>query len=124
MSSPIAAPAGASCEAPTVDEPAFRTLLYRYFFFAWLYRDVGQGNALQRASAWRYNREHAGWLVTYMRRWLGCGLILCSIGVLIERLLDAPGLSAIFYVPGVISVPINAVIATTWLGLKTLPGPF
>jgi hypothetical protein len=38
--------------------------------------------------------------------------------------LNAPALSACFYVPGALSVPVNAVIGVAWLGLKALPGPF
>jgi hypothetical protein len=36
---------------------AFRTLLYRYFFFSWLFRDVTQGNLLERTAAWRHNQR-------------------------------------------------------------------
>lgn len=103
---------------------AFRTLLYRYFFFAWLFKDSSQGNMLERAAAWRYNQQQARWLFTYMRRWLWCGAVLYGIGSFVEMMLDAPGLSAVFYVPGALSLPVNAVIATAWLGLKALPGPF
>ena len=53
---------------------AFRTLLCRYFFFGWLFKDVNQGNLLERAAAWRHNRSQARWLPTYMRRWLWCGV--------------------------------------------------
>ena len=103
---------------------AFRTLLYRYFFFAWLFKDASQGSLLDRAAAWRHNRQQARWLLTYMRRWLWCGLVLYGIGNFVELMLDAPGLSAVFYVPGALSLPVNAVIATAWLALKALPGPF
>lgn len=103
---------------------AFRTLLYRYFFFEWLFRDVSRGNLLERAAAWRHNQGQARWLLTYMRRWLACGLLLYAIGNLVEIALDAPALSAFFYVPGALSVPVNAVIGVVWVALKALPGPF
>ena len=51
----------------------FGTLLYRYFFFGWLFRDVNRGTVLERAAAWRHNQAQARWLPTYMRRWLWCG---------------------------------------------------
>jgi hypothetical protein len=38
--------------------------------------------------------------------------------------LNSPTLSACFYVPGALSVPINAVIGAAWLGLKALREPF
>ncbi len=103
---------------------AFRTLLYRYFFFGWLFKDVSRGSLLERAAAWRYNQARAHWLLTYMRRWLWCGLVFYGLGSLVELVLKSPGLSAFFYVPGALSVPVNAVICVVWLGLKALPGPF
>ena len=101
----------------------FGTLLSRYFFFSWLYRDVNRGTRFERAAAWRYNREHADWLVTYMRRWLWSGALLCCAGAFVELVLGAPVASACFYVPAACSVSVDAVIATTWVGLKTLPEP-
>ena len=52
------------------------------------------------------------------------GLMLYGLGHFVELMLGAPGLSAVFYVPSALSVPVNAVIGAAWLGLKTLPGPF
>lgn len=105
-------------------DPAFRTLLYRYFFFAWLFKDASRGSLPERSAAWRHNQQQARWLPTYMRRWLWSGLLLYGIGSLLESGLDAPTLSALFYVPGALSVPVNAVIGAAWLGLKALPRPF
>src|SRR3954453_19025212 len=84
----------------------FGTLLYRYFFFGWLFKDVNRGNVFERAAAWRYNVEHAHWLLTYMRRWAWCGLVLYGLGSAVEWALNAPGLSLVFYIPGTLSVPI------------------
>jgi hypothetical protein len=107
-----------------VQYPAFRTLLYRYFFFTWLFKDASRGNTFERAAAWRHNQEHAHWLLTYMRRWLWCSLVLYGLGGFVELMLNSPGLSAVFYVPGALSLPVNAVIGAVWIGLKALPGPF
>ncbi len=103
---------------------AFHTLLYRYFFFGWLFKDASSGNVFERAAAWRYNQQQARWLFTYMRRWLWCGLAFYALGSFVELMLLSPALSAFFYVPGALSVPVNAVIGAIWVGLKTLPGPF
>jgi hypothetical protein len=100
-----------------------RTLLYRYFFFGWLFRDVSRGSGLERAAAWRHNRAQAHWLLTYLRRWLWLGVIFYGGGAIVELLFGAPGLSAVFYVPSAISVPANAVIAAAWLGLRAMPPP-
>lgn len=101
----------------------FGGLLYRYFFFDWLFRDVNRGTVFERAAAWRHNKSQAQWLPTYMRRWLWCGLGFYLLGSAVEQGLGAPGLSALFYVPGALSVPVNVVIGVLWLGLKALPGP-
>ncbi len=102
---------------------AFRTQLYRYFFFSWLFKDVNRGSVLERAMAWRFNQAQARWLPTYMRRWLWCGVLLYALGGLAEFLLAAPVLSACFYVPAVVSLPVNVIIGVLWAGLKSLPGP-
>lgn len=107
-----------------MQELTFRTLLYRYFFFGWLFKDASQGTMFERAAAWRHNQEQAQWLPTYMRRWFGCGVLLYGMGGVVELLLDSAGLSALFYIPSALSVPINAVIGAAWVGLKSLPGPF
>ncbi len=107
-----------------MQDTTFRTLLYRYFFFGWLYKDVSRGNVFERAAALRYNKENANWLLTYMRRWLWCGLVLYGLGGLMEWVLESPGLSILFYVPGALSVPVNAVIGAAWVALKTLPASF
>ena len=106
-----------------MEDLAFRTVLYRYFFFGWLFRDATRGTLFERAAAWRYNREQARWLPTYMWRWLGWGLFFYLLGGVLERLFDAPTLSMLFYVPSALCVPVNAVIAAAWIGLKALPGP-
>jgi polyferredoxin len=106
-----------------VQDTHFRTLLYRYFFFGWLFKDVTRGNLFERAAAWRYNREQARWLPTYLWRWTGWGLFFYGIGGLLEIGLDAPLLSMLFYVPSALSVPIGAVTLAAYIGFKALPGP-
>lgn len=102
---------------------AFRTLLYRYFFFAWLFQDVNRGTLFERAAAWRHNRSQARWLPTYMRRWCVTGLTLYLAGLFVEQGLGATAWSSVLYMPGALSVPINATIFVAWAGLKTMPGP-
>ena len=102
---------------------SFRTLLYRYFFFGWLFRDVTRGNLFERAAAWRHNQAQARWLPTYMRRWLVFGLLAYAGGAFVEMVLGAPLASALLYVPGALSVPINAVTVVAWAGLKALSAP-
>jgi len=103
-----------------VGEPSFLTLLYRYFFFEWLFKDVGRGTLLERASALRYNQSQAHWLLVYMRRWVCCTVLLYGLGGCVELLIGSIILSVPFYVLATLGVTGNAVIATAWLGLKFL----
>jgi hypothetical protein len=92
----------------------FSTLLYRYFFYGWLFRDVSRGALWQRSAAWCHNRAQARWLPTYMRRWLVCGSLLFAVAWSIESMTGCTVLSAFLYVPSVLAVPFNAVTALCW----------
>src|SRR5262250_2553010 len=95
----------------------FRALLYRYFFYGWLFRDAARGNRIERAAALRHNCAQARWLPTYMRRWLVLGALLFCVAAFCETVLNSPQLSALFYVPGMLSMPVNVVTAICWFGL-------
>lgn len=103
--------------------PSFRVLLYRYFFFAWLFKDVSQGNVFQRAAAWRHNVAQAHWLLSYLRRWAVLGAAFYLLGLLAENGLGADAWSALFYLPSALTVVVNAVIGVALAGFKLLPGP-
>jgi hypothetical protein len=103
-------------------ELPFRVLLYRYLFFTWLFKDMTrQKNPFERAAAWRYNRERSHWLPLYMRRHIVLGCIFTALGLAAETL--SPVLSAFFYVPGTLTVPMLAVAAVAWWGLRSLEMP-
>lgn len=102
---------------------SFKILLYRYFFYGWLFKDASKGNAYERSVAWRHNLSQARWLTTYLRRWLFMSCMLYGLGALCEILMLAPILSAFFFVPMALSMSIDAVIGALILGFKSLPGP-
>ena len=106
-----------------MNEPAFGTLLYRYFFFDWLFKDTGTGNVFERAAAVRHNREQARWLPVYVLRWLWWGLAFYGLGSAAELILEATILSTLFYAISGLSVPFNVAIAVAWIGLKGVHGP-
>jgi hypothetical protein len=110
-------------EVAIVQEPAFCTLLYRYFFFDWLFKDVGSGNLFERAAAVRHNREQARWLPVYVLRWLWWGLAFYALGSVAELLLEAETLSSLFYALGALALPFNVAIGAAWIGLRGLHGP-
>jgi len=86
-----------------VNSKTFAELLYRYWFYGWMFRDVNRGNVLERAAAARHNRERSSWLPTYLRRWTVLGVLSFVAGVAIE------------------AVAVNAVTLATWVGLKVMP---
>ena len=94
---------------------AFRTLLYRYFFFGWLFRDATRGNLFERAAAWRHNQAQAHWLPTYMRRWLVVGLMLCAAGELTDPAACYAGAESAFR-------PAHATTMTAFIGTLRAPG--
>lgn len=97
-------------------ELPFHALLYRYFFFAWLFKDASQCDLLARAAAWRYNKGQSRWLPRYIKRYLVSGSLLFGIGWLIEQ--ASPLLSAFFFVPSVMAVPLATVAGVAWLGFQ------
>ena len=98
---------------------AFHTLLYRYFFFGWLFRNADRGSLFERAAAFRHNQQQARWLPTYMRRWMGAGLVLGGLGCAIEEGLGSAAISAFFYVPSALSIPVIGVALAAWVGLRS-----
>jgi hypothetical protein len=113
-----------------VDPTSFRCLLYRYWFYGWLFRDVNRGNPVERAAAWRHNQAAVRWLPVYLRRWTVLGLVTFVIGWCLESLAPlalqadaALPIEAVFFVPSVLSVSVNVVTLAAWIGLKVMPGP-
>lgn len=103
------------------DSPTLlRTLLYRYFFYGWLFRDAQRGNLWERRAAWAHNREQARWLPLYMWRWCMVGLGLFALAWLSEFGLHSPSLSACLYVPSVMAVPFVSVTMVAWCFLTRL----
>ena len=100
-------------------EISFATLLYRYFFYDWLFRDCRSGTWLERCAAERHNLAQAKWLPLYMKRWFVLGGLLFCIAAACELILTAPVLAAFFYVPSIASIPLNAVTFVCWVWLQS-----
>ncbi len=96
----------------------FRTLLYRYFFFGWLFRDASAGSFLERAAALQFNRERRIYLPTYLRRWLGLVVLSYGLGILTESSLTPGVAAALCYGVMTLSMAIAMAIARSWLVLK------
>jgi hypothetical protein len=107
----------------TVENPSFFTLLYRYFFFGWLFKSTDRGDVFERAAAWRHNYEQIRWLPTYARRWIISGMGLYALAGYFELVIDLPEVAAWFYAPAALVFPVGVLIGAAWLCMKALPKP-
>ena len=101
----------------------FRTLLYRYFFFTWLFKDVGPGDLFERAAAFRYNRQQARWLPMYMLRWLWWSLGFYTLGSVADLMLELPVVAMCIYAVSAVGVAFSVMAATAWVGLTQRQEP-
>ena len=99
-------------------ELPFRTLLYRYLFFGWLFRDAAAGSFLERAAARQFNRERRVHLSIYLRRWLVLVVVSYALGIAAESQLAQGLAAALCYSVTTVSLAIAASIARSWLVLK------
>jgi hypothetical protein len=96
----------------------FRTLLYRFLFFDWLFRDVSAAkNLFERHVALQHNRFMSRYLPTYFRRWSVLAVFDFGLGFLFERTLQATLLSAWFFTCSCLTVTGMVVIAAAWVFL-------
>jgi hypothetical protein len=91
-------------------------LLYRYWFWGWLFHDVNRGDLLRRAAAWRHNVAQRVHLPVYMRRWCACLVATFAVAAAIETL-DARVTAAAFYCMAVLAavIEVNAGVAYVFL---------
>lgn len=105
--------------APSPDAvPAitFSTLLYRFLFFDWLFRDMTKATTLlERRVVWQHNRQMRKYLPLYLWRWLVITLIDVGLGSLFEHLLQSGLVAAWFFTWSCITVTGMAVIALMWI---------
>ncbi|MGE5471601.1 MAG: hypothetical protein ACM3X0_12450 [Bacteroidota bacterium] len=99
------------------------SLLYRYFFFDWLFRDVAAGTLFERSAAWQHNRWQSRWLPTYLRRWIGLSLLLFGIAASCSLLFGEHWVCAPLYILFSVTTSVCSIIIVAWLGLKFLPKP-
>lgn len=97
-------------------------VVYRYFFFGWLFRDAGRGSPAQRRDAWRHNLTQARWLPTYLRRWLTLSALFFLFGAVAEAI-GGTWSGAACFVLFSSAMPVVSVIIVAMLGFRYLPGP-
>jgi hypothetical protein len=102
---------------PAGAEP-FLSLLYRYFFFDWLFRDVTRGTLLERAAAWRFNRASRRHLLVYLRRWSFVFVAGYGLGVVFERAFELVYAAACCYSSSCVSASVIFIILLSWVTLR------
>jgi hypothetical protein len=101
----------------TPHEPLWQ-LLYRYWFWDWLFHDANQGDLLRRAAAWRHNLRQRVHLPVYMRRWLGGMTAMAVLACVLELVAAAPVVAAPFYVAAILCATIELNAGVAWLFLR------
>jgi hypothetical protein len=97
---------------------SLRVRLYRYFFYAWLFRDADLGNTWERSAALRHNREQARWLPTYLFRWLVGGTVLITLEQISESISGDSAVSALLAVMVICVVMFHLVTGILWAFLQ------
>ncbi|MEP6656284.1 MAG: hypothetical protein ABJC33_03560 [Betaproteobacteria bacterium] len=93
------------------------SLLYRYWFWGWLFCDVNQGDVIRRAASWRHNVAVRDCLTVYMRRWLTLTVVTALTAQAIESMAATAVVPAIFYTSAIVAIVIFAVAAVAWMFL-------
>jgi hypothetical protein len=105
---------------PDDSEPLL-SLVYRYFFFDWLLRDVTRGTLLERAAAWRFNCASRHHLLVYLRRWVFVFAAGYGLGVLFEHAFQCVYAAACMYSSSCVSASVIFIILLSWFTLRASP---
>jgi hypothetical protein len=106
-----------SASRPPAPEP-FWHLVYRYWFWGWLFRDVNSGDLVRRAAAWQHNLRQRMHLPVYMRRWCASMAALALLAYGLETLVGAQCTAACFYVGAVLALCVQVFAGVAWLFLR------
>jgi hypothetical protein len=97
------------------DEP-LKSLLYRYWFWEWLFVDIGRArDVYQRAAAWKHNVAQRRHLPVYMRRWLVVSAANLGVAAVLEKMMASMLSAALFYTNTCIAVCVLFVTFVGWL---------
>jgi hypothetical protein len=100
------------------DGLTFRERLYRYFFYAWLFRDADAGSSLERSAALRHNLAQAKWLPLYLLRWSVGGALILLLERLSERMFGDSLVSAVLAILLIFVVMFDLITGVCWAFLQ------
>ncbi|MET0858769.1 MAG: hypothetical protein ABWY27_18635 [Telluria sp.] len=99
-------------------EIPFRTLLYRFMFFDWLFADLSAArNLYERHAAWQHNRRMCRYLPVYLRRWSVLTAGGFGLGMLCEKASQTSVVSAWFFTSSCVTLTGMVVISVAWIFL-------
>jgi len=101
----------------TIHEPLW-SLLYRYWFWGWLFQDVNEGDLLARHASWRHNAAMRACLRTYMWRWLACTAATSAVAQGVQAATTTSFVPAIFYTSSVLAVMVFVIALVIWVFLQ------
>lgn len=100
-------------------DTAFSTLLYRYWFFDWLFANVAEARTLlERHARWQHNRSMRRHLPTYLRRWSVLAGIAFALGCFCEQALQTRAMAACCFTGCAVTIAGMTVIGALWLLLS------
>ena len=104
-----------------MDRLTLAELIYRYFFFGWLFRNAACGNLWERSAAWHHNKSQSRWLPVYMRRWAVLAVSLFLFAAWAEAWHAHHLVTTSLYVSSALTVPVITVCVVGWMLLQN-PG--
>lgn len=96
------------------------SVLFRYFFFGWLFLDANVTELYQRAAAISHNKAQRHHLLVYLRRWIALTLLMLFLGIMLEQMNTLA--CTFFYTTAALCACTICNIAVAWvfLGQKNL----
>lgn len=108
---------------PAAEIP-FATLLYRFWFFDWLFVDLDRArNLFERHAAWQHNRRMRCYLPLYLWRWTVLTALAFLFGYLSEQVLEAALVAAGFFTGFAVTLTGMVVILVIWAFLAQPESP-
>ncbi len=103
---------------PPAADIRFTTLLYRFWFFDWLFADMTRArNLFERNAAWQHNRRMRRHLPVYLRRWAALAALAFAFGYLSDQVLETSLVAAWFFSWSVVTLVGMVVISVLWMFL-------
>jgi hypothetical protein len=98
------------------------TVLYRYFFYDWLFKDMRIArNVFEWRAFWLHNQAMRVYLRIYLLRWWLISAAAFALGVFFDRAVEAPVMAGIGFTGGSMASCVVVMIVASW-ALLSRPG--